>query len=189
MMEFIRKLNGIDLLLILLAVRTFYSAMNGGFVAEFVKNLGVFVSVFAALHYYVKLAAYIGQNIKFAVPVSQPLAFVMIWLVVLFVFRYFREGLGMVFTVQTVSLVDRWGAAVISVVRFILTGSLILFLFLLAHEPYMEHLTRASFSQKYVLPVAPEVYRKITRGLVTKFYPDEKINQAVFDQLAVPGKR
>ncbi len=189
MMEFLRKLNGIDLLLIALAVRTVYSAINSGFVAELIKNLGTLVAVFAAFHYYVKLAVLIGHFSKFPAPATQTLSFAAIWLVVLFVFRYLRDGLGMVFTVQTISVVDRWGAAIISVARFFLTASLFLFLFLLTGQPYMQHITRASFSQKYVLPVAPEAYRKITQGLVTKFYPDEKVNQAVFDQLVVTGKR
>ena len=189
MMEFLGKINGVDLLLTALAARTVYSAMNGGFAAEFIKNLGAIASVFIALHYYVRLAAYFTHLVKLPEPLTQSLSFVIIWLLVLFVFRYFREGLGMVFTVQTISVVDRWGAALICAVRFILTASLLLFLFLLTGLPYMQQITRASFSQKYILPVAPEVYRKITREFVTKFYPDEKVNKAVFDQVAAPGKR
>ena len=189
MMEFIGKINGVDLLLIALAVRTVYSAINSGFVAEFVKNLGVLVSVFAAFHYYVKLGGFATHFVKFPGSVTNPVSFVVIWLAVLVVFRYFREGLGLVFTVQTISVVDRWGAAILCGVRFCLTASLLLFLFLLTNHSYLQHLTRASFSQRYVLPIAPEAYRNITRGLVTKFLPDEKVNQAVFDQLVVPGKR
>ena len=95
----------------------------------------------------------------------------------------------MIFTVQTISAVDRWGAVVVSIARFCLTASMLMFVFLLTDQPYMERMTTSSFSQKYVLFVAPDTYRKIADGFVAKFFPSEKSNTAVVEELHETGKK
>jgi hypothetical protein len=103
--------------------------------------------------------------------------------------KFVRDGIFLVFTVQAISMVDRWGAVVVSLARFVLTASMLMFVLLLTDQPYLERMTLSSFSQKYVLLVAPETYQKMVNGFVAKLVPNQKVNSAVIEELHETGKK
>jgi uncharacterized membrane protein required for colicin V production len=183
MIEFLKRLNWIDILVLILLVRVVYISAKTGFVIEFMKMLGVLFSCFFAFHFYTKLASYLASCTNMAQASLEVVSFLVIWLVVFWLCQLARNGLFVVFTVQTLSLVDRWGAAVVSLIRFFLTASMVLYVFLASGYAYMEKMTVSSFSQKYVLKVAPTVYFKTVNGFVVKFFPEQKVNPAVTDEL------
>ena len=182
-MEFITRLNWIDILIVAIAVRIVYTSMKSGFMTEFMKTLGTFVAVVVVLQYYMAWTALLGRVVHAPEALLQTGVFAGAWLILTIAFNLFASGFMAVFTVQAVSAVDKWGAAVISIGRFFMTGSLLLFAFLLTDLPYMERLTHASWSQKHVLLAAPKVYEKTMNGFVMKFFPDMKINPAVNEEL------
>jgi uncharacterized membrane protein required for colicin V production len=188
-MEFLKSLNWVDILVVALAVRILYSGFKTGFVIEFMKTLAAFFALFAAFHYYVKISSMFGRFVGLTQPILEVIVFAAIWLVVVTAMKFLRDGLFLVFTVQTISIVDRWGAMVISAGRFFLTTSMVLFVFLLTDKPYMERMTSSSFAQKYVLSVAPDMYKKTVNGFVVKFFPNEKVNPAVTEELNETGKK
>ena len=192
-MGFLKSLNWVDILIAALAVRIVYISVKTGFVTEFMKTLATLIAVFLAFHYYTKLAAILshaaGAKAGLTDPVIQTIVFAVIWGVTLLIVKFIRDGLFLIFTVQTISAVDRWGAVVVSIARFCLTASMLMFVFLLTDQPYMERMTTSSFSQKYVLFVAPDTYRKIADGFVAKFFPSEKSNTAVVEELHETGKK
>ena len=192
-MGFLKSLNWVDVVLAALAVRIVYISVKTGFVTEFMKTLATLIAVFLAFHYYVKLALFMshamGVQAGLMESVFQTVAFAAIWSLTLLAMKFVRDGILLVFTVQTISAVDRWGAVVVSVARFFLTASMIMFVLLLSDEPYMERMTSSAFAQKYVLCVAPSTYRKMTDGFVVKFFPNEKSNTAVTQELYETGKK
>jgi uncharacterized membrane protein required for colicin V production len=188
-MEFLKSLNWVDLFLVVLAVRIVYSSIKAGFVTEFLKTFAVFIVAVLAFHYYTKLAEVFGRFVGLTQPVLEVLVFAVIWLIGLIIMKFVRDGIFIVFTIQTISVVDRWGAAVISVARFGLTASMILFILLLTDQSYMERMTRSSFTQKYVLYIAPEVYQRTVDGFVAKLASNQKVNPAVLDELNETGKK
>jgi uncharacterized membrane protein required for colicin V production len=188
-MDFLKSLNWVDILMAALAVRIVYSGFMTGFVTEFMKTLAALLAVFVAFHYYIKLAEILGRYLALEPAILEAFVFAGIWLLVVVLMKFARDGILMVFTVQTVSLVDKWGAAVVSIVRFALTGSLLMFVFLVTDHPYMERMTRSSFAQKYLLSIAPDTYQKMTKGFVVKFFPNEKVNPAVSEELNESGRK
>jgi uncharacterized membrane protein required for colicin V production len=188
-MEFLKSLNWVDLLLAVLAIRIVYSSVKAGFVTEFLKTFAVLIVVFLAFHYYTKLAVVLGHFVGLTQPVLEVLVFALIWVLGLVIMKFVRDGIFLIFTVQAISAVDRWGAAIVSIVRFCLTASMILFVFLLTDQPYMERMTKSSFAQKYVLVLAPETYQKMVNGFFAKLVPNQKVNAAVIEELNETGKK
>ncbi len=188
-MEILKSLNWVDILIAVLAIRIVYISVQTGFVAEFSKTIGVLVAVFVAFHYYVMISAIIGRMIKVPIPVIEVFVFVAIWLLILLLCKLARDGMMLVFTVQAISAVDQWGAVVLSFGRFLLTASLLMFVFLLTDHPYLERMTATSFAEKYVLRVAPNVYHGMISAVVVKFFPGQKVNPAINEEFAEAGKK
>ncbi len=184
MMEYLKALNWVDILVVVLLIRIVYVSAKTGFVVEFMKMLGVLFAVFFAFHFYVRLAAIAGQLIKVDAAILQTVSFCIIGIVSYWLCQLLRNALFLVFTVETISLVDRWGAAVVSLVRFFLTASMVLFLFLITSYPYMIKMTAASLSERYVLRMAPTTYFTITNAFVVKLFPTQRANPSVAEELS-----
>ena len=188
-MEFLKSLNWIDLLVAVLAVRIVYISATTGFVTEFMKTAAILISVLLAFHYYMKIGAVLGHFVGLTPPLLEALVFAAVWALTFVVMKFIRDGIFLIFTVQAISLVDKWGAVVVSIVRFALTASMLMFVFLLTDQPYFERMTMSSFSQKYILKIAPETYQKMMNGFVAKLLPNQKVNAAVIEELNETGKK
>ena len=188
-MEFLKSLNWIDLVVAVLAVRIVYTSIKTGFVTEFMKTFATLIAVFLAFHYYTKIAAVLGHYVGLTPAVLEALVFTILGVVTFIIMKFVRDGIFLVFTVQAISMVDRWGAVVVSLARFVLTASMLMFVLLLTDQPYLERMTMLSFSQKYVLLVAPETYQKMVNGFVAKLVPNQKANSAVIEELHETGKK
>ena len=188
-MGFLQSLNWIDLLVVVVGVRIIYIGIKTGFVTEFMKTLSVLVAVFVVFHSYTKLAALLVPFVKIALPLLEIIVFIGLWALVFGLFKLIRDGLFLVFTVQAISPVDRGGAAVMAVVRSCLTVSMVMFILLLTDKAYLERMTVSSFSQKYILAVAPDTYQKMTNGFVAKLFAKQKVNPAVIEELHETGKK
>ncbi|MFH0754542.1 MAG: CvpA family protein [Candidatus Omnitrophota bacterium] len=189
MTDILKQMNWVDVLTGVILIRIVYISAKTGFVTEFMKMLGVLLSVFFAFHFYVKLAAILAKSTNMDVGSLEMLSFGVIWMFMHLACVLLRNGLLLVFTVETLSLVDRWGAAAASLVRFFLTVSMVMFMFLVTDIPYLEKMTFGSFSQKYVLNVAPKVYDRMMGVVVVKFFPDQRKNPAVANELGKADAR
>ena len=188
-MEFLKNFNWVDVLLLALLVRIVYISVKTGFVIEFMKTAAIFLAVLASFHFYTRLAAFTSHFTSIPKDLLEPAALALIGIFVVVVCKFMRDGFLLVFTVQTVSVVDRWGAGIVSLVRFFLTGSLLMFFFLATGHPYLQRMTLDSFARKYVLFAAPDTYRKVTRGFIAKVIPGQKVNPAVGEVLDGAGKQ
>lgn len=188
-MEFLKNFNWVDVLLLTLAVRIVYTAGKTGFIVELLKTLGVLFTLLVVFHFYSTLAGWCPQVAFFPGQWLPALAFVVLWLAGVILCRLIREGFLLMFTVQSISLVDSWGAAALSVVRFLLIGSMLLFLFFATGVPYLHRGAQGAFVGKHILPVAPGTYSKVTRGFVAALFPAEKVNPAVAEVMAAAVKK
>ena len=188
-MEFLKSLNWIDLLVVVVAVRIVYIGVKTGFVTEFMKILGVLTATFVVFHSYTKIASILVPFAKIPLSLLEVIVFLGLWALIFGIFKFIRDGLFLVFTVQAISAVDRGGAAVIALVRFALTASLLMFALLLADKAYLERIVIKSFTQKHILLVAPDAYQKMTNGFVAKLFVKQKVNPAVIEELHEAGKK
>ena len=175
----LRSINWVDILVLALAVRVVYIALQTGFVVEFSKLVGVFLTIFVSFHYYTMFGGFALKRTDVPDGLLYALAFVALWGLTALLCKLIRDGLLLLFTIQAQSMLDRWGAAIISVFRFVLLASMMMFLFLVTGHPYLQAKTMSSLSHRYLLGAAPAVYGTICNRVVSKIFPAEKYNDAV----------
>jgi uncharacterized membrane protein required for colicin V production len=181
-MDFLKSINWLDILMLALAIRIIYVAMNAGFVVELLTLLGLVVTLFLCMHYYVLLGGLISQinAPQWAIYTG---IFILMWVGLEFLCRLIREGLLGLFSIQTASGIDKWGGILMGVLRFIVTGSLVIFLLLLTTQKYLQTSVVKSFSAKYLVQVAPGVYGAICDGVVVRLIPGQHENRAVAETI------
>jgi uncharacterized membrane protein required for colicin V production len=177
-MEFFQKLNWVDFCVVALAVRIVYMGYLSGFVIEFMKAIGTVGALFAAFHYYERLAGMVARWVPVSVAILETIMFVGLWALVFLAFKLLRDGLLKLFKVDTTAVIDKWCAMAVAAGRFVLSASMFLFILLVTDVPYFEKMTVASVTQRYVVPVAPKLYIGITDGFLKKFFPDMHVDPA-----------
>jgi uncharacterized membrane protein required for colicin V production len=175
---FIHHLNWIDILLVAMAVRIIYIGAQSGFVSEFFKVLGLILTLFVSFQYFVPVAHIIRQmNLPEGVFLAA--GFLLLWGVLALVCKLIRHGLFMFFTIQTISVVDKWGGALLAVARFFMTASMVLFVFLVTENKYLQTKIVDSVSGRYVVSVAPVIYKELSDRIVSRVFPGAEYNTAV----------
>lgn len=181
-MDILKNINWVDIVCLVLLLRIVYVASQTGFVTECLKLLATCASLFVAFHYYTELSALLARN--FSVPEAvRAVCFIGLWIITYFVCKLIRDGLFMLFAVQADNLLDKWGAAVLAIVRVALTASLLMYLALISGHKYLQGALLKSVSHSYVLRIAPAVYTAACDNFVTKLLPNEKKNPAVLQAL------
>ncbi len=111
------------------------------------------------------------------------LVFSGLWLVITFVFKFIRDGLLLLFSVQPHPYIDKWVGTAMAAIRGVLVCSLVFFLLLLSQRPAVVKLSERSFSKYIVSHWAVNIYSSFYWGVILKFFPLETLNE---EAMAVP---
>ncbi|MEI6437756.1 MAG: CvpA family protein [Candidatus Omnitrophota bacterium] len=176
--DILKHINWVDILVLVIAIRFVYVSIQTGFVVEFLKLLAVFAALMVSLHFYTHLSGTVKLTF-FSQGTWAVTAFVFLWLITLLVCKLIRDGLLMLFSVNAQGPIDRWGAALFSIGRIILTASMLMFAFLVSGQKYFQKMTLSSMSGERLLLVAPVLYRESCDRVVTRLFPEQKKNPAV----------
>ena len=178
--KMLTQVNWMDILIVLVSVRIIYTGIKHGFIIEFFKLIGVFSALFITFHYYTGLAKILEDHTAVPESFADFLCFGLLWAAVILAFKLIRDGLMLLFKVEAVSLVDQWGGLLLSILRGALTGSLILIFLQVSGMEYWKNNAKKSFFNPYLGGLSPEIYKATYDGMVSKFFPTEKLNLAVF---------
>ena len=179
-LNLINSINWIDLLIIGFSVRIIYIGIKTGFVTELFKLAGVLCAIFITFHYYTDLARFLHSHISVAESLLSVLCFGVLLTLVLLLFRLIREGTMLVFKIQAHPLLDQWGGLAVSILRSLLAGSLILISLQIFEIEYLQKNVKKSFFYPYLFDLSPKVYESCYAGFISRFFPNEKLNPAVF---------
>lgn len=188
-MAWLGRLNWVDLVVGLIFVRIVFVGINTGFVIEFFKFLGTVFTVFVCLHYFSPLSALLASFTSSPLVVAVCVTFPLFWFFLFLLCKIVRDGLLMVFSIEAQAFVDKWGGALVGSVRACFVASMILFLFLLTENAYLESMTARSLSGRYLARVSPGVYQAIHEALVAKLFPGDRLNPEVARQLGKIERR
>ena len=176
----IKSINWVDAGLLVLFVRMIFVGVKNGFLSEFFKALGVVVAVFLSLHYYSYLSAWLTMKTGFAWGYWDLVICMAIWLVVAFFFKFLREGILILFKVETNHEgFDKYAAGLVAVARGIMVASMVIFLILLAHNNLVTRMTMRSYSFKIAGRASVMTYGFLYNNLVSKLFVGEHYNSAV----------
>ena len=185
----VKSINWVDLALVFLFVRMIFVGVKNGFISEFFKSLGIVVAVFVSLHYYSFLAAWVALKTNILWKYWELLIFAVIWIAVALFFKFFRDGVLLLFKAETTHQgFDKYAAGVVTVGRGILVCSMAIFLILLMQNNLLTRMTLRSYSYKIAGRAAVGTYTFLYTDLVGKLFEGEHYNAAAAQVLHPVGK-
>ena len=188
MLEIIKRLNWVDIFVIILLFRILYVSLKSGFAAELFKLLGTITAIYISLHYFTLFSDWVVGSAKVTISKeSMPLEFMdFISFVILVLAGYlFFVGLRAVFyrfiKMEAVPTLNRWGGFVLGIIRGFLLASLIIFMLVISTISYLRDSTLDSYLGSRIYKIAPATYSWIWNSLTSKFMGKEKFNKTVFE--------
>lgn len=184
MLEIIRKLNWVDILILVLALRVCYTAVTRGLRIEVFKVLGAICAAYFSLHYYLALSAFIQGSAALQNIERDFLEFVCF---------IFLAGAGYAALViprkvfvrapkeVEASGIDMLGGIILGSVRAILLASIILYALAISGVDYFKKSVVESYSGTHIIKAAPAAYDYIWNNFVSKAAPKQSYNQSVSD--------
>lgn len=184
MLEIIKQLNWIDILIVIILIRTSCIAINKGLFVEFFKFFGVISGIYISLHYYAISADFLDKIIKTKAVGVELLDFLaLVSLAVLgYIFSVLlRESFARFIKTEVLSALDKWGAAILGVLRGVLLAGLFMYIFSLPVISYLKNSVHNSYWGSRIVKVPIATYSGIWNNFMSKFMPQEKFNKAVLD--------
>lgn len=176
-MDIVTKLNWVDVLVIIIMLRTSYVAFQDGLSHEIFPLIGVFLSLVLSLAYYNGIAFIISQNIAIPISILKFLSFTAIFVAVIFAFKLLRLILDKIIKVTWHPLIEKFGGLLAGVVKASIVTSAILIILALLPLSYIKwSIMDRSLTGIYFLKVGPSICAK-----ASQFLPFVRANGASFD--------
>jgi len=179
--ELITKLNWVDILVIIALIRIIYIGVRQGFIVEFSKTLGVVFAIILSFHYYITFSSFIHTHSPLPASFSDLICFTALFIGVILLFKFIREGLALVIKAEPIPFLNSWGGLILGGLRAWLVTSVFIYVLLISGFSYIEQSARQSYGFNYIIHAAPQTYSFSFNNLIGKFFSGEKINQTVFD--------
>ncbi len=179
--ETLYSFNWIDILLAAVLFRAVYIGINRGIVTELFKVAGVCSAVFIALHYFSGVSKLLQEKVHLPQAVADLFSFVVLWGVVVIIFKFIRDGFGLLFKMEAAhSILDKWGGFAVAFLRAALICSLMIISLRAVSMDYITKTLEKSLLAVKVVTLAPNFYEATYNNFVSKFFPTEKLNKDVF---------
>lgn len=178
-MDIITRLNWVDILVIIIMLRTSYVAFQDGLSHEILPVIGVSTSLVLSLYYYKIIAIVISQNMgNLPVGLLNVAAFAAVFAAIIFVFKFVRLIFDKIIKVTWHPLIERFGGLIAGIVKASLVTSAVLIILVLMPLSYLRwSVCERSFSGMYFLRIGPAIYAKVAKVLPVIKYdgasPDE----------------
>lgn len=190
-MDVITRLNWIDVIVVIILMRTSYVAFREGLSCEIFPLIGAVSTLVLALRFYNTLALAISRNFFQAnIVVAGFFSFLALVLIIGLIFRFLRGFVDVILKVSWHPMVEKFGGLVVGVARASVLASTALIILALLPLPYVQWSIRdKSVTGMYFLRIGPEIYMKtaalLPGGTVTK---ESLINELVSDKAVVAKK-
>ena len=179
--SFVKNINWVDVGLFVLCARVILISVKTGFVVEVFKFLGVLGALFVSLHYYAVCAAWAVRKIPLSPESWQFLMFTGLCGVIILAFKFLRDGILLLFKVQTTHQgFDKYAAGFLGAGRAIFLSTLVIFALLLLRHEYIHRQTVLSKGYQITAKAGPNTYSFLYHQVIGKLFEGEKFNADVF---------
>jgi membrane protein required for colicin V production len=182
LLETLKQFNWVDILFVILLLRTCYIAVKNGFPSEFFRLLGIILATYLSLHYYINFSDYINSftGKKNAPPEYLTLiTFLVLVVAGYLLFALLGRLVSRFIQLEAVPVLNKWGSFILAIVRSFLLVSLIIFIFVIAPGTYFKNSVANSYSGKRLFKIAPATYTWLWDSVMSKFMAQEKFNGSV----------
>ena len=168
-MEILTKINWVDVLIVILIVRTSYVSLQDGLSHELLPLVGSVCMLIFSLHYYTKIAAFL-YYMGFTIPMVflDLVGFIAAFVCIGLLFKLIKLFIDKIIKVSWHPLIERFGGLIAGVVRGAVLTSTILIIIVLIPLPYLQWSVRdRSLTGVYFLRIGPVIYEKLSAVLPT----------------------
>ncbi|MEW5758349.1 MAG: CvpA family protein [Candidatus Omnitrophota bacterium] len=179
-MEFIYKINWIDLFISLIIVRSFLVGIKNGFAVEFFKFLGIIVSIFISFQFYLNLADFLRDYLPLKAKLLENISFLVLVAVSYIIVVLLRSFFVMIFKFESTGVIDKILGFIVGFIRGALLASLILAFFILINTDYFHKSINKSLVGLRVLTLSNKTYSFIFEKIIKNILPhEEKKNEII----------
>ncbi|NQT90898.1 MAG: CvpA family protein [Candidatus Omnitrophica bacterium] len=179
-METIKNFNWLDIVIVVILIRSLFLGIKTGLTAELFRFLGTVISLVVGLQWYSQIADILVLNLGLPIWLSQFLCFIIIVQLIRAIFKYGIVVALKVLNIQFILQLERIGGAVIGLGRgVIVAGIFVLALSLLPSGYIQDSINYKSFSGKFLMKAMERTYESITFWM-----PQDQIRKAIF---YIPG--
>jgi uncharacterized membrane protein required for colicin V production len=156
-----QQVNWIDLLVVILLIRSSYVGFTRGFGWELFRFVGYACTVLATIYYYETVSQAIGDYLPVISPFANLISFASLFLIILFIFKFINVIIGRIIKIETLSVIEKFGGLLLGFFRGSIFTSLVLITLIFTHIPYFEKsIKERSYSGQLILKVVPFLYGK-----------------------------
>ncbi len=162
MSELFQKVNWIDLLVVILLIRSSYVGFTKGFGWEFFRVIAVICAAIGAIYFYENGARLISDYIPVLYPLANQISFTSLYLIILLIIKIITLFIDKIIKLEVFSALDMIGGLVLGAGRGVILLSLLLITLMWTPIPYFEKsIQERSLTGQTISAAAPFIYEKI----------------------------
>jgi len=180
--EIVNRLNWIDLVFVILLIRTCYVAIRNGFLVEIFKISGSVLAVYLGCHYYASLAAFFhsrmgAEGSSAAFP--ETLSFIALCSLGYGIFILPRRLLMRFLKVEAAQILNSWGGFLLGLCRGVLFSGMLFLAFSISTRDYLHSSVAQSLSGRRLVDTIAGTYGGIWNTVMSKFMHGEQYNASL----------
>ena len=180
--ETLTKFNWIDLLALLLFLRTCATGSKSGLIAGLFKIAGLVASLYVSLHYFSQVGNYLAGLIPpLGVPFSNFICFIILAILPYLSVAIVRQTVMRLVKVEATSAIDRWGGLLFGFFIGVMMLSTLFIGFYASNIIYLKESVRKSYMGNRIAYANVKVYEFIFNGIVSKFTPHTELNKGIYE--------
>ena len=165
-MDILTRINWVDVLVVIIMLRTSYVAFQDGLSHEILPLLGVTAASVISLHYYSRITAIVSGSTGMGLSgILSPISFIVIFVVVIFIFRLIGAIAQNLIKITWHPLIEKAGGLIVGVVKAgVLTSAILVILMLIPLSYFKTSIMDKSLIGMYFLKIGPNIHAKIFNG-------------------------
>ncbi len=170
MSEAFQRINWVDILIVILLIRTSYIGARTGLSTEIFKMIGVLLGLFFGMKYYSLIGSWMASKVSFPPEVSEGIAFLILFLISILSLKLLSLGLQKIVKLTFADKLNKWGGFVIGLLRGGLILSILFAFFGIIQIDYLvKSVEERSLTGPAIQKIAPFTYQAISRATLGEF--------------------
>lgn len=170
MSEAFHRINWVDVLIVILLIRTSYIGAKTGLSTEIFKIVGVLLGLYFGIKYYSVVGSWMSSKISLPQEVSEGAAFLILVLVSMLSLKLVTWGLEKIVKLTFADKLNKWGGFIIGLLRGGIVLSLLFMFFGIIQVDYLvKSVEERSLTGPLVQKIAPVTYQAITEASLQDF--------------------
>lgn len=161
-MEILSRINWVDILILIIILRTSYVSLQDGLSHEILPLIGSVCMLVLSLYYYEKIASFLYNNGS-AVPMEllNLLSFVLVAVCVGIIFKFAKVIIDKIIKITWHPMIEKFGGLFAGIVRSIVLTTTILIVIVMIPLSYLQWSVKdRSLTGRYFLNIGHAIYEK-----------------------------